>query len=65
MFSASDRGVKASANLYSLIEAAKANGLEPYVYLRLLFTELPKAETVEAIEALLPGNIDKDQIRFC
>jgi len=57
--------VKASANLYSLIEAAKANGLEPCIYLRHLFTELPKAETVEAIEALLPGNIDKDQIRIC
>jgi hypothetical protein len=24
---------------------------------------LPKAETVEAIEALLPGNLSKDQIR--
>ena len=43
LFSASVKGVKASANLYSLIETAKANGLEPYAYLRHLFTELPKA----------------------
>ena len=57
LFSASVRGVKASANLYSLIETAKANGLEPYAYLRYLYTELPRAESVEAIEALLPGNI--------
>jgi transposase len=64
LFSASVKGVQASANLYSLIETAKANGLEPYAYLRHLFTELPKAETVEAIEALLPGNISKDQIRI-
>ena len=56
------RGVKASANLYSLIETAKANGLEPYAYLRRVYTELPQAQTVEAIEALLPGNIDKDRI---
>ena len=63
LFSASVKGVKASANLYSLIETAKANGLEPYAYLRYLFTELPQAETVEAIEALLPGNIDKNQIK--
>lgn len=56
--------VKASANLYSLIETAKANGLEPYAYLRCLFTELPNAETVETIEALLPGNLSKDQIRL-
>ncbi|VAW87175.1 Mobile element protein [hydrothermal vent metagenome] len=55
LFSTSVKGVKASANLYSLIETAKANGLEPYAYLRHLFTELPKAESVEAIEALLPG----------
>ena len=65
LFSASVKGVKASANLYSLIETAKANGLEPYAYLRYLFTALPKAETVEVIEALLPGNVDPDQIRNC
>jgi len=64
LFSDSVKGVNASANLYSLIETAKANGLEPYVYLRFLFTELPKAETVEAIEALLPGNLDQDQIKI-
>ncbi len=64
LFSDSVKGVKASANLYSLIETAKANGLEPYAYLRYLFTELPKAQTVDAIEALLPGHLDNDQIRI-
>jgi len=64
LFSDSVKGVNASANLYSLIETAKANGLEPYVYLRYLFTELPKAQTVDAIEALLPGNLEKDQIKI-
>ncbi len=65
LFSDSVRGVKSSANLYSLVETAKANGLEPYAYLRHLLTELPKATTVEAIEALLPGTIKKDQITLC
>lgn len=64
LFSTSVKGVNASANLYSLIETAKANGLEPYAYLRHLFTELPRAETVEAIEALLPGNINQDHINI-
>lgn len=64
LFSDSVKGVQASANLYSLIETAKASGLEPYAYLRYLFAELPKAETVEAIEALLPGNLDQDQIKI-
>ena len=38
--------------------------LEPYAYLRYLFTELPKAETVDAIESLLPSNLDADQIKM-
>ena len=64
LFANSVRGVKASANLYSLIETVKANGLEPYAYLRYLFAELPKAETVDGIEALLPRILNKDQIKI-
>lgn len=53
LFSNSPAGVRASANLYSLIESAKGNGLEPYAYLRHIFKELPLAETVDDIDALL------------
>ena len=38
----SDSGAKASAMLYSIVETAKANGLNTYQYLELLLTELPK-----------------------
>ena len=55
LFSDTVSGAKASANLYSLIETAKANGLEPYQYLKTVFTELPKATCVEDIEVLLPA----------
>ena len=48
-------GANATANLYSVIETAKANTIEPYRYLKRLFTELPKATCLEDIEALLPG----------
>jgi transposase len=41
-------------NLYSLIETVKANNIEPYAYLKEVFTALPNATTVEDIEALLP-----------
>ena len=58
LFSSSVRGVKSSANLYSLIETAKANGLEPFAYLCHLFTELPTAKTVDDYEKLLPWNVD-------
>ena len=54
LFCDSVAGAKATANLYSLIETAKANNIEPYRYLRHVFTELPKAISLEEIEALLP-----------
>ena len=56
LFSDTPAGADASARLYSLIETAKANRVEPYAYLRHVFTELPKATTLAEIEALLPWN---------
>jgi transposase len=57
LFSKSTAGARASANLYSLIETAKGHGIEPYAYLRHIFKELPLAETVDDIDALLPQAI--------
>lgn len=57
LFSDTPAGADASARLYSLIETAKANGCEPYAYLRHIFTELPKATTLAEIETLLPWNV--------
>ena len=54
LFSASQNGAKASANLYSLIETAKANQLEPYAYLKEIFTQLPNAKSIEDVDQLLP-----------
>lgn len=62
LFSDTVKGAKASANLYSLIETAKANGLEPYRYLRHIFNELRKAKSLQAIEELLPWQVDKEEI---
>jgi transposase len=58
LFSDTPKGAQASAQLYSLIETTKANGLEPFSYLSHVFKELPAADTVEKIEALLPWNVD-------
>jgi len=55
-------GANASANLYSLIETAKANEVEPYGYLVALFKRLPRAQTVDDYEALLPWNIALDSV---
>ena len=64
LFSDTISGAKASANLYSLIETAKANGLEPYAYLKHVFTGLPKVTSVEDIETLLPYQplVELDQV---
>ena len=59
LFSDTPAGAEASARLYSLIETAKASGLEPYAYLKHVFTELPKAITLADVEALLPWAIAK------
>lgn len=59
LFADTQAGARASANLYSLVETAKANGLEPHAYLTQLFTALPHASRVEHFEALLPWNPTK------
>ena len=62
LFSDTVEGARASANLYSLIETVKAHGVEPYRYLRHVFKELPRAQSLEEIEQLLPLHVDKEQI---
>jgi transposase len=64
LFADTVRGAEASANLYSVIETAKANGIEPYAYLRLVFAELPKATTLEDVESLLPDRVDREPLRI-
>ena len=58
MFSYSVEGAKASAMIYSIVETAKANGHEPYSYLRLILQELPKADRLADFEKLLPYNLE-------
>ncbi len=57
LFSDTPRRVHASARIYSVIETAKANGLDPYAYLKQLFTELPRVNSVDEVEALLPWGL--------
>ena len=56
LFSDTVKGAVASANLYSLVETAKANGIEPHAYLTHVFERLPRLTTVEDYEAVLPWN---------
>ena len=63
LFSDTPAGAHASARLYSLIETAKASGLEPYAYLKHVFAELPAMTTVAEIETLLPWNVAQPATR--
>ena len=56
LFSSSQRGARASANLYSLIETAKANHREPYQYLSWMLSQLPSTPS-DSIEKLMPWNM--------
>lgn len=55
LFSNTENGATASAVLYSLIETAKANGLIPFDYLKLLFETLPGYSG--DIADLMPWNV--------
>lgn len=57
MFCTSVKGAEASAATYSVIESAKANGLDPYKYLVYVFKYLPNQDIVnnpEIIREFLP-----------
>ena len=60
LFSDTPEGARASAAIYSLIETAKANGHDPYWYLKYLFEHLPEAMTEEEFRALLPYVLEKN-----
>ena len=59
LFCQTPKGAQISAVLYSIVRSAKANGLEPYCYLRELFEKLPaiSPQDTDAIEALLPWRV--------
>lgn len=62
LFSGSPTGANASALLFSLIETAKANGLNPYGYLKWIFEETPLIKSDNEFEKFLPVNCDRERI---
>jgi hypothetical protein len=62
LFSGSPRGAHASATLYTLVETAKANKLEPWAYLNYLFEKLPLAKSEQALMDLLPQNLKMEDL---
>ena len=56
LFANTPSGAKASATAFSIIETAKENNLDPYEYLKYVFTKAPNMENSESIDILLPWN---------
>jgi transposase len=57
LFANTPRGARASSTIYSVIETAKENGLNPLQYLTYLFEQLPQLsnqQDPEALDRLLP-----------
>ena len=57
MFLGSPRGAEAACIFYSLIQTAKANGLDPCYYLTTMLERLPHCKTEAEFEKLLPWHI--------
>ncbi len=58
LFANTPRGAKASAIMFSIIETAKENGLDPFAYLTHIFKNAPGGDirnNVNALERLLPA----------
>ncbi len=57
LFADTPGGAKASALVYSIVETAKANGVDVYLYLKYLLTKCPTDQTRdEEFERLSPWN---------
>ncbi len=59
LFAGAPKGADASAVLFSLVETAKANEIEPRAYLQFLFERFPVAQTTEDMKALMPQYLDR------
>jgi len=63
LFAGSEKGAESSCGIYSLIETAKANNLNPYEYLHYIFKKAPLAETVENWQSMLPWNVTAKELK--
>lgn len=56
LFANTPRGANASATIYSIVETAKENGLNPFNYLQYIFERLPNLDIQDqkAVDELLP-----------
>ncbi len=57
LFADSTDGAEANTVMYSLVQTAIANGIEPYKYLCHVFEHMPYMRNSKDVESLLPWNV--------
>ena len=60
LFANTESGAQGSAVIYSIIETAKENNLDPYKYLTYIFSKAPNLKEDETIDILLPWNVPEE-----
>ena len=65
LFANTAKGAGASATIYSIVETAKENGLNPFEYLKFLFEKMPNMDLddKQAFDEILPWS--KILPKFC
>ena len=54
LFAGSDAGGERAASIYTLVQTAKLNGLNPEAYLRDILTKIAEGHTINRIDELVP-----------
>lgn len=65
LFADSPEGMRANAVMYSLVQTAKANGIDPFVYLRYVIDKMPTLKSSKEVECLLPWNMPPADAAEC
>ena len=60
LFANTESGAQGSAVIYSIIETAKENNLDPYKYLTYIFSKAPNLKEHETVDILLPWNVPEE-----
>jgi transposase len=64
LFADSMEGMHANAVMYSLVQTAKANGINPFDYLKYVIETMPLLRTAREVESLLPWNMPRANLEM-
>ena len=64
LFLGSDKGGERAAVIYTLIESAKLNGLDPEAYLAEVLDRMAKGHSINRLDELLPWNWRREPVKL-